>query len=693
MLVEELCEKLRPIHGEKVERLWQFYLAARESERRWIELRLRRLYEQTFKGEEQVLLRPPPPAAARGSYVLGQVAYGDELQHLFGLREKEWIQHVNIFGRSGSGKTNLVVVLLWNLIRHGKPFLVFDWKRNYRDFLTLKGTEEVKLYTVGRGLLPFRFNPWIPPPGVPTEIWVRKIIEVLCHAYFGGEGVMDILTRSAAKAYAEIDRPFSAEILQHVDRIPEKSRQAQWKMSSQRILRALEFAGMGQVMRTRSNDYIPKLLNQQVILEMDSLADSDKTFLIEALLLWIHHYRLNGGKRERFRHAIIVEEAHHILRKAKQEMMGEAVTDVVLREIRELGEAVVTVDQHPSMISLPAIGNCFTTVCFNLKHQTDVNVAAQSMLLQGAERQYLGMLEVGSAIVKLQGRHMRPFLIRVPHVELGKGLVTDQELLRGVRRTRKLQLEGVDFEWCAIPASDVRVKVPCSASRARNRLVSAKRGKNGSDSIDSGEERNSSSPWPSIRVSSTTDKGGIGESERALLESIQEHPFHTTTQHYAELMMTDAAGNTAKNRLVEDGLVRAVAISKRRGRLQLLELTEQGRELLGFVEESQPSLEHRYWQQHVARLLEEDGHAVLLEPDLGGHFPDILAKKSGRTIIVEIETGKSDYKANHERALASGCDLLYILATSEQALRRICAAVEEGERTTVMPAKNFEGVA
>jgi len=72
--------------------------------------------------------------------------------------------------------------------------------------------------------------------------------------------------------------------------------------------------------------------------------NSDKTFLVESILLWIHHYRLSSPnkKREQFEHAIILEEAHHIIGKEKSDLVGgEAITDVIIREIRELGEAVI----------------------------------------------------------------------------------------------------------------------------------------------------------------------------------------------------------------------------------------------------------------------------------------------------------------------------------------------------------------
>jgi len=70
------------------------------------------------------------------------------------LDENEWIQHVGVFGRSGSGKTNVGFLILKQLAAHGKPFVVFDWKRNYRDLLQIAEFTKLKILTVGRDALP-----------------------------------------------------------------------------------------------------------------------------------------------------------------------------------------------------------------------------------------------------------------------------------------------------------------------------------------------------------------------------------------------------------------------------------------------------------------------------------------------------------------------------------------------------------
>ena len=92
---------------------------------------------------------------------------------------------------------------------------------------------------------------------------------------------------------------------------------------------------MGNVLNDGPFFDISRLLDKRVVLELDALTNADKTFLIEALLLWIHHYRMAQDQREKFKHAIVIEEAHHILLRKKQEATGEeTVTDVLLRIAR-----------------------------------------------------------------------------------------------------------------------------------------------------------------------------------------------------------------------------------------------------------------------------------------------------------------------------------------------------------------------
>jgi len=165
--VYEICKKLKPLIGQQADRYWLAYLAEDSDGKREIadtlQLRAVQLLGLDFENPA-ANLSVPPKTEAEGEYPIGTITYAGRSLYPFGLRESEWLQHISIFGRSGAGKTNTVFLLIKNLLHHKKPFLIFDWKRNYRDLLA--GPDKNTLvYTVGGDISPFAFNPLIPPKG------------------------------------------------------------------------------------------------------------------------------------------------------------------------------------------------------------------------------------------------------------------------------------------------------------------------------------------------------------------------------------------------------------------------------------------------------------------------------------------------------------------------------------------------
>jgi hypothetical protein len=128
-------------------------------------------------------------------------------------------------------------LILQQLQEHGKPFLVFDWKRNYRDLLVSPEFQNVEVYTVGRTVSPFRFNPLIPPPGIAPKTWLKKIIEVIAHAYLLGNGVLYLLQESVDAVYRECGLyegkptryPTLRDVLETARKRDTKGREAGWR--------------------------------------------------------------------------------------------------------------------------------------------------------------------------------------------------------------------------------------------------------------------------------------------------------------------------------------------------------------------------------------------------------------------------------------------------------------------------------
>ena len=654
--VEALFRKLKPVLGKDIDTLWLAYNTQTDPRSRaeivGILYSLASKYlDETF--DKKILLSLPEADVICGDYEIGKVVYGGQEYHPFGLRENEWLRHIGIFGTTGSGKTNCAFVLLSTLQKMKKPFLIFDWKRNYRDLVVLGDFSGLKIYTIGRDTSSLFFNPLIPPAGTKPQEWLKKVIEVMCHAYFLGEGVAYLLQKAIDAAYSDFgiysdapgEYPTLRDVLMILEKTEVKGRKALWMDSTLRTLGVLCFGEFGRIMNVRKPYPIADLLRDNVILELDALTNSDKTFFIEALLLWIHHYRLSEGEREVFKHAIVIEEAHHILLRKKQEMTGtEAITDIILREIRELGEAIILIDQHPSLISLPALGNTYTTLCFGLKHRADMFTISESLLLEKEQVDFLGQLETGLAIVKLQGRYFKPFLVRFPLFPIRKGVVSDSALLRR---------NGSHSEESEV----VRVE------KEMKRLIRTIEGlvnKEGAEVV-------------------------LKEEEKDFLVDIAKNPISGVVARYTRIGINRYQGNQVQRRLIDKGLITWRPVSTRTGRLKVLVLTDEGKKAIPEVKiekvfHKQGSWEHEYWKFRVGEHYRRKGYKVTFEYKIGdGKSVDLVAEKDRKRIAIEIETGKSDSIYNIRKDLEAGFEEVIILCLNKDIKEKLALELSSAE--------------
>lgn len=617
--VREALERLKPALGPSASTLWAAYLASDAEARRELEAQLLTLdlaRNKTGPGQGPPPLPPPEPGVLDGWLRLGEVVYPNSPPSPFGLDRGEMIQHVGIFGRSGAGKTNTVVCLLRELLAKDIPFLVFDWKRNYRDLLAAPWVPEgkVRAVTVGRDLAPLRLNPLRPPPGTDPRTWLKKLIEITAHAYFLGEGVMYLLQESIDACYARAGVyegattfPTFRDVHRELAARKTTGREANWMASALRTTASLTYGPMGDTICAPDAAGVGALLEGNVILELDALTDADKVFIVEAILLSVHHQRLAEGGRESLKHVLLVEEAHHVFLRAKQEATGgEPITDVILREIRELGEAVVLVDQHPSQMAVTALGNTYCTIAMNLKHRSDVRTIADACLLDPAQEAHMGRLPVGAAVVKLQDRWVSPFLVRFPKVDIRKGAVSDDilRLLTLAPQERRPDPPGL------VPIEQIPLPIEALAR------------------------------VPAISASPRKPREVLGGPARLLLADVVSEPSSSVTQRYARLGLSRRAGTTLKEKLVSAGLVREVHVALPGGRITLLEPTLVGLEASG----ARPpparagGLLHRYWVSALADSLRRQGYEVSVEEELeGGRAIDLVARRTGEVVALELE--------------------------------------------------------
>lgn len=402
------------------------------------------------------LLEPPEEqVATQGDFTLGTVLYGKKPLYLLKLNKPDLLTHMGIFGSSGSGKTNIIYSLVSELNKLKIPVVIFDFsKRNYRDLLNIPELKDkIKVYTVGKKISPYRFNPLKPPGGVTITQWAKEFSEVFDHAFSllgGGRSVILKALGDLYKNFPSVTIPHLLEWIESYEKKQLSQRERNWLATSKRSVESLCFMDTKDIFDC-DEDILPSNFFEEgkiTILELDSLATDDKTFLVEITLQWIKDWLIAGNVREILKGVIILEEAHNILSREKGKLIGkETVMDIAFREFRELGIGMVYLDQHPSLISYPALGNTSTHIYMNLgldtKYSSDIEDASKMMGLAEDCIDYLRRLPVGDGFILLRKSVFpNPFLMRFPLSSIVKGSVNDDT----VKEVMKISVENIDYQ-------------------------------------------------------------------------------------------------------------------------------------------------------------------------------------------------------------------------------------------------------
>jgi len=493
--ISDEIKKLIPLIGkEKASKLETAYLLGDEEYRKRIDevvngLKATILSDMDLK--ESVLIEPPArDIAANGDFQLGTILYGKKGLYPLFLNKRDLLTHIGIFGSSGSGKTNIVHYIINSLSEQKVPMLIFDFsKRNYRDLLEMPELKDkIKVYTVGRNVAPFRFNPLKPPEGVQVSQWAKEFAEVFDHAYWLLGGGRHIILKALDELYKKYSpgNPKIFDIKAYLEKYAYEelsAREKNWIATAKRPLESLCMRETGEIFDCDDGIQPSSFFEKDgiTVLELDSLSNDDKTFFIEIILQWIRDWLLVSNKREKLIGLIVLEEAHHVLNREKTKKFGiETVTDLIFREIRELGIGMVYVDQHPSLVSYPALGNTSTHLYMNLgldtKYSSDVQDASNMLGLRNEDdTDYLRRLPIGHSFILIRKSVFpNPFLIKFPLMPIEKGAVTD-DLLRENMGKQLLEEVKMKNELASVdPKTFAKIAVERAGVESRARKVNSK---------------------------------------------------------------------------------------------------------------------------------------------------------------------------------------------------------------------------
>ncbi len=451
-LISDEIKKLIPVLGkETAQKLSKAYLLGDEDMRKRLIEMVDVVKAAVFTDEslrDTVLMEPPPQRIAEnGELEIGSILYGKKKIYKARISSQSLLMHLGIFGSSGYGKTNISYNMIKQMSDLGIPVLIFDFsKRNYKDLINTELKDRIDIFTIGRGVSPFRFNPLVAPKGVDENQWMKEFASIFDHAYWllgGGRHIIfKTLNRMSEKMTDEIPR--LKHLKDYVDSYASSnvgSRERNWVSTAQRPLESLAFHELGAVFDcdvgvTPDTFFTKKAgYGKITILELDALDTNDKTFIIEIIMQWLRDWLIERDEREHLIGTVILEEAHHVLNREKSSKLGsETVIDLVFREMRELGLGIIYMDQHPSMISYPALGNTSSHIYLNLgldtKHTSDILDASNMLGLNYDEQGiYLRKLPIGHGfMLQRQSEFPNPYLVNFPLFNIKKGSVNDEAI-------------------------------------------------------------------------------------------------------------------------------------------------------------------------------------------------------------------------------------------------------------------------
>jgi Holliday junction resolvase-like predicted endonuclease/energy-coupling factor transporter ATP-binding protein EcfA2 len=678
--VQELCRKLKPVLGKKVDALYAAYLSESDpGGKADIEQTLELLAAKHLSQDYNIDRSPfPPPSkifANSGDIKLGSISYANKELYPFYIKNSRLKEHLLIAGRSGSGKTNLTFVLMRGIMERGIKVLAMDWKRGYRDLMRLY--PKLRVYTIGRDVAPFRFNPLIPPPGCEPQIWIKMIVDVLASAYLGGEGVISLLVAGLDHLFSEAgvyDKtqthwPTIQDLLAWLRKTKLRGRAGMWQASAERILLAMTYGEFGSVLNTQDNSHVVELLDHNAVMEMDGLSSSsDRTMFSEALTLYLYRYRLARGPQQKLTNIIILEEAHNLLLK-KSSDSKESILETSIRMVRQYSLGYVFVDQSASLISQVAFANSYATIALSQKLRSDIQAISSAMNLSDEQREAMSTLPIGSAVVRLADEHPEPFLIKIPLCPVKEGSVSDQE----VRRRMKAYYSNSSLNNASTNQLSVVSPIPSPDKKKENK--------------NTNNITHPPSPRQSQDTSTDTSppREEISREEIRFLSDIISRPLSTTVSRYQRLSLSRRRGNAIRQHLAKGSIIEAVSIATRSGQVMLYQLTELGRSVCRDLNldpgpKPRESLEHRYWINKAAQYFEAKGFDIIREHTIKGNGAiDLLAHRPGERIAIEVETGKSDIKENINKIKNAGFDKIILLATSANAVRPCKKALDDNK--------------
>jgi len=574
---------------------------------------LMELAEKKIKAEKVEKLHNPFTPKPKQEDFKGRIPIGyiNERGDTFNLNIRDFASHFLIVGSSGTGKSLFCFCLILCLYFFAN-IIFFDRKREYRSLLKLQ-PEVFKVIKTDK----IAFNP-LEIHGENFKQGLHSVINDFCINNKLLSFSKNILIEEVIKLYYYIKNPTLDDVIASLKkRKPRGYRESEAISSLLNRLTVYKDLGMCNYKKGFSID---KLFDNNAIIELDGVTDEVYSTVISYFINQLFRQRLENNIRDfsnRKPNIIVVDEARLLFPNLTygDPAFGNSSLINLFTIGREFGIYWILLTQEPTSLSPTILSNSGTTGLFPLSSGVERLKMAKNMSLDQEQIEFLPKLPPYRIPVIRSFIYPDPFLIIVPEMNINKD-VTDDDI-----DNNRANQEFID-SLGAVPNEEKK---------------------------DKQEKKESLSPEANY-----------------FLVHISMDPFRPIKILYREAGLSAYKGNKHKKELIEKGYVKEESLNLGKHRPNIyLSLTEKAYKLLGKKPpKGKGSFIHKLLCHKIKAYYENKGFEVKLEKDQ----IDLVVKKLGETIAVEVTLHHTNLSSNIMRNLNAGYNKIMVVFKTKKEL-------------------------
>jgi len=540
----------------------------------------------------EIYVPPPTSFQVEGGIELGMTIgqFDEEIYPAF-FDPNTIFQNTAIWGTIGYGKSTSIYNLITKLHNQKRiGILALDFHNEYRKVVpSLNGEVGKDILVLNPYLNQITLNPLEIPDGLSDRersIAISETVEAFIHILKNQLDwvIGEVQDQRCRKHLYELFENSNCPTIGQLIKLLEKDKLTKIKQDEDNLPLKLSKFSTGPYGETFNQPHTNLPLEQMEsctsIIELGKWPIELRSFFSIVLLNRWWTRRLAQNPQTAKPHVLVLDEFHHY--------DNLPITRKILSEGRKYKQGVICSHQGPFQITDKAllgdlVRNTVTKIVFRQMLRQDIEIILGSIGLHDMKwRDYLTRMEIGEAIVSLQGIP-QPFRIKTPPFEQSQSI------------------------------SDEVVK----------------------------EKHNQILTVPTAE--SVAVESGMGNLEKEFLQLVHDNQYSTTSDIVSHMRIMRSEGYNLKSQLVEEGLVLEESVRTGRGRpKKILKLTEDAYALLGIEHEGTPAHyggdEHQHMIERIADVLCRNGWAVVIESD----WCDIKANnRTGTKVAIEVETCKA----------------------------------------------------